>query len=778
MAGFGQKRSSSKKQKKTQRQLHLTPEQLRANAINQHISGNLQAAERSYQAFLHTGINDPDVLSNYALICQESGRIEKALTLYEKSIKFFPDHSLTNANLGYLYLSIGEVEKAELVTRKAIALSPELATSYSTLGLILKAKGNLKEAETTILRAIELKDDFADAYLNLGLILKSCGRLKEALIATKKALNINPDSADANLNLGTILQEQGALKEAEQMTRKAIELQEDIPDANMNLGTILKEQGNLQGALIHIRREIAISPNKQAPYLLLNSLLKECNLSSLDQIEIRNVLQVLLRRRDISHMDLFRAINELINIDNLFAIAKSETSILRTDYFLSLIKDKEIVSALKLMTFNSSIWETILTKARKDICIAISSGQMKPSKILTEFTISLAEQCFLNEYIFNIEEKELKALAQIKDECSSKIIDEFKIAILACYTPLYSLAKELPNLLNYQSNNQTYNDLLNLQYKEPMQEEEIAASIIKFGKISSSVSEKVKLQYEENPYPRWRFTSHLNENKLTFAAAINNEIKPNRINYIQSKGIYKILIAGCGTGQQIFDADRYENAEITAIDLSRSSIAYAQRKVYEYGIKKINFLQMDLLELPNLNQKFDLIECCGVLHHMKVPEEGLSALLKVLNKNGFLKLGLYSELARKDVVEAREIIKAKNINPSQEGIRQFRKEISSGKFPDVQQLYQWTDFYTTSMCRDLCFHVQEHRYSINSIKKLLYDFQLNFLGFMLDQFEKDKYSNIFEKDKNQLDLNNWNEFEKINPDTFRSMYQFWVNRNV
>ena len=81
---------------------------------------------------------------------------------------------------------------------------------------------------------------------------------------------------------------------------------------------------------------------------------------------------------------------------------------------------------------------------------------------------------------------------------------------------------------------------------------------------------------------------------------------------------------------------------------------------------------MDILDLPKLNEEFDLIECTGVLHHMKDPSEGLQSLLKILATDGMLKLGFYSELARQDIVEARKIIKSESFEASNEGIRLFR----------------------------------------------------------------------------------------------------------
>ena len=79
------------------------------------------------------------------------------------------------------------------------------------------------------------------------------------------------------------------------------------------------------------------------------------------------------------------------------------------------------------------------------------------------------------------------------------------------------------------------------------------------------------------------------------------------------------------------------------------------------------------------------------------------------------------------------------------------------------------------MCRDLCFHVKEQRYNLNQIKNILDGFQMEFLGFILDHSIKEQYSKKFIADENMIDLEYWNKFEELNPNTFRQMYQFWVN---
>ena len=196
----------------------------------------------------------------------------------------------------------------------------------------------------------------------------------------------------------------------------------------------------------------------------------------------------------------------------------------------------------------------------------------------------------------------------------------------------------------------------------------------------------------------------------------------------------------------------------------------------EIGIKNVNLFQMDILEVALLKEKFDIIESCGVLHHMNDPSQGLKALLGVLKKTGFLKLGLYSELARQNVIEARNYIASKKLQPSEDNIRDFRETIFSGKIPTLNSLTKSPDFYTLSSCRDLCFHAQEHRFTINKLQETLKSNELEFLGFLLPKPVKSLYKQYFPEDKKLTNLQNWAQFEEKHPNTFRGMYQFWCSK--
>ena len=211
---------------------------------------------------------------------------------------------------------------------------------------------------------------------------------------------------------------------------------------------------------------------------------------------------------------------------------------------------------------------------------------------------------------------------------------------------------------------------------------------------------------------------------------INNQIKPNKIKINHKFNNPNVLIAGCGTGNHICQAANYLNANILGVDLSLTSLAYAKRKVEELGLKNIEFLQADILQLKNQTKKFDVIESVGVLHHMRNPLKGLKILLDLLKPNGFLLIGLYSEKARLHIVKAKEFAKKNKFENSLTGIRSFREAIFNEKTDLLlQKLSKGKDFYSTSSIKDLIFHVQEHRFTLPQIFKILKNLNLEFLGF-------------------------------------------------
>ena len=778
MSGFGEKKKENKgSSKKLQK---LSEKDLKAKSINNHIKGNLDEAEKGYIAFLRNGYSDADIISNYALICEEKGENEKAIRLYEKCAKSFPNHIYSKLNLSFLYYKLNQLEIAEKIIEEAIQLKPSLPNGHCIRGLILKGLDKYDESRLSLEKAIELDKNYFDAYINLGLLNKDSNKYNEAEEYYLKALEINNKSAIAHLNLGACYKEKQDLNKAILHTKMAIEIDNKLENCYLNLATIYNQIGDYKKSLSLTKKELLLHKHSELSYQLISELIKKGEVLNTSEKDNRELLKNLLNRKDISHRELFGNINSLISKEILEELSILESKLYENNKFNILIKDKELVKALSLLIFCSPLWEKVLGNIRKNILLNYSDKD-KISNSIFNFIIGLGSQCFLNEYVYYISTEEKDKLKELKKIINNNKNQDYKLAIISCYQSLSSINDEIINLNTYIPNKKELNNLLNLQFKELNAEKKISKGIKKIGNIKDSTSKEVKNQYELNPYPRWRYNSYAKENKLNFLSVINSEISPNTIkpNSVQltNKKI-NILIAGCGTGIQIIEASRYSNCEITAIDLSNSSISYAKRKVDEYGLKNINFIEMDLLELTSLNKRFDLIECSGVLHHMNEPSKGLSNLFDVLEPEGFLKLGLYSKYAREEILKARKLIKEKDIKPNIDGIRNFRNDLLNGEIKEVNEISNWSDFYSTSMCRDLCFHTHENCYTLIEIKNMLKVSNLEFLGFTLSKEIRDKYQ-IDNKDKDSLkNLELWDKFEKLNPNSFREMYQFWSRKST
>jgi SAM-dependent methyltransferase len=310
------------------------------------------------------------------------------------------------------------------------------------------------------------------------------------------------------------------------------------------------------------------------------------------------------------------------------------------------------------------------------------------------------------------------------------------------------------------------------QISEPAEEEEIKKSIQSFGVSSDPVSHAVREQYEESPYPRW-IDDELSKPR-TFQEALLE-----RFPYLTSVDVgspVRILIAGCGTGRHPIEiAAKYSDAQVTAIDLSKASLAYGIRQARRYELSNLNFLHGDILNLET-HHEFDLIEAMGVLHHLKDPVAGLRTLLRALKPGGYMKIGVYSTRRRAVLQDAKRIVAERNIGRSPHELREIRQEIIR-RLPDPATGPLGTnDFYYMSGFRDLLCHVQEVSYYPSELKAILEAENLTMLGYRnLNSAAKAKYLEEFPQDPYIRDFDLVDKFESEHPDLLTTGLQvFWV----
>jgi 2-polyprenyl-3-methyl-5-hydroxy-6-metoxy-1,4-benzoquinol methylase len=337
------------------------------------------------------------------------------------------------------------------------------------------------------------------------------------------------------------------------------------------------------------------------------------------------------------------------------------------------------------------------------------------------------------------------------------------VIAIAAFAPLHALGNADGLLQRPWSAN--VEALLTQQIREPAEEHRIAAALPALTGIDDETSLLVRQQYEENPYPRWLKAGEPAQPAVMFD--------------YQTTPFVEVLLAGCGTGLSTIELAREaREARILAVDLSLASLSYAKRMAQSLNVANVEFAQADILRLDSIGRSFDFIDASGVLHHLADPWQGWRVLLSLLRPGGAMQIGLYSEAARRNVVAARALIAARGYQPTAPDIRRCREEILTSDDPLLRSLGQSSDFFTTSECRDLLFHVQEHRTTLPQIKSFLIANNLSFAGFVPNFAALPAFTARFPAPAAHTDLDCWHAFETELPETFSAMYLFWVRKPV
>ena len=316
--------------------------------------------------------------------------------------------------------------------------------------------------------------------------------------------------------------------------------------------------------------------------------------------------------------------------------------------------------------------------------------------------------------------------------------------------------------------------MLTQQLREPIEERALRDLIPRLTAIDDEVSLRVRQQYEENPFPRWAHAAGHVE-PVTLARYLHAMMPTAVFAQLDESAGIDVLVAGCGTGLHPIEFTRImAGARVLAVDLSLSSLAYAKRKTPAELADRLSYAQADILKLDTIDRRFDIVDASGVLHHMAEPAAGLRKLLTLLRPGGLMHLGLYSQLARRDITAARKYVAEKGYASTAADIRRARQDLLN---TDLRGMARKSDFFSTSECRDMLFHVQEHQLTIPQIKALLAENGLRFIGFAFDPMRARHYASLFaQSGKSSADLDAWHEFETQNPATFSDMYQFWVHK--
>jgi len=696
----------------------------------------------------------------------------------EKLTKTNPNYFEFWKFLGLSNINLGSFKNAEFGFRMANSLKKDDPYILFSLSASISKQGRLDEAIYFYRKALIIKPDYFEAFVNIADILQVQSRLDEAIYFYKKAILLNSNHFHTYHNLGNTLAKQGKHNDAIESYKNAITLNPNYFNSYFCIGLTFHEQSNFKSAILYYNKAISLKPDFDEALYMMALALKNSEFKSPNSDLYCNLLRMLEKETLIRPSYIANAALSLIKLEpKIKIILKKQENIKLDDNFISIISDlSKSTLLMKLMSVSKIpdlAFEKIFEKIRYSFLVDIHSI---PNILeVLNFKISLVLQCLMNEYLYkesNEESNKLKALEKSIEKMLKSGKQPPLILVLCFASYRYLNNYKWSSLINFPKE---FKNIEKLLIHDRIKEQELTSEIPILYKIDNEVSRKVKKQYEENPYPRWTSTP-LNLQPFTISQMVKKSDLRLMNNNIISVSNPDIFVAGCGTGQHsISTASRFKNSNVLAIDLSMKSLAYAKRKTQELKIDNIEYIQADILNFAKSDKQFDIVESCGVLHHMDDPMAGWRVLVDLLKDGGLMLIGLYSKIARENITQIRNEIKSYDISSDDLGMRLFREKIINSEQSHHKMILKSQDFYSLSDFRDLLFHEQEVHFTLPEIKKCLSLLNLKFCGF-----ESFNQMGLFKAENLEVDdicnLDKWSDFEEKNRSSFAGMYQFWCQK--
>ena len=209
----------------------------------------------------------PDCLAahnNLAKWLMEQGRWEEAREHCRDALAILPGDPTAHNNLSLIFLHQGKVDEAIAEAQKSIQSQPVSEVNRQTLARAYLQKGGFATAAASLRDSIKINPSVAEAWCNLGYALLRQGEVAEGEAAYERALELNPDYALAHNDLGNILLRQGRLDEAMDHFQRAVALAPSFAEAHYNLAGLLAHRGRLDEAIAHCQKAVEIRPGLAA----------------------------------------------------------------------------------------------------------------------------------------------------------------------------------------------------------------------------------------------------------------------------------------------------------------------------------------------------------------------------------------------------------------------------------------------------------------------------------------------------------------------------------
>jgi SAM-dependent methyltransferase len=233
-------------------------------------------------------------------------------------------------------------------------------------------------------------------------------------------------------------------------------------------------------------------------------------------------------------------------------------------------------------------------------------------------------------------------------------------------------------------------------------------------------SDEVRAFYESHPYPapldnldRHRELYRNPDRRRAASLLLWPTLRP--------RPDRKILIAGCGTSQAAVHAMREPDAQVTAIDISETSLTHTRDLQRKYDLRNLDLRRLAIEDVGELGQTFDEIVCTGVLHHLPDPDLGLRSLRAVTAQDGALHIMVYAAYGRAGVYMMQEYCRLVGVRAAEDDLRELGAVIGAlaEDHPLAAVARHAKDFRQPDALADALLHPIDRAYTVPELRAWL-----------------------------------------------------------
>jgi len=403
-------------------------------------------------------------------------------------------------------------------------------------------------------------------------------------------------------------------------------------------------------------------------------------------------------------------------------------------------------------------------------------------EILEPLIASFGVQCFKSGFIWGYEDtKEEEKLEALRTSLSTTINEGglpslSSLALFSMYAPLYELpnAKSLLETLMPKAR-ETLKQLFQLNL-DRIEERELTPSLKSLTAVPESDERSpywdegrqplILLPVEPLKELQWLFPSY---------------------SFVASAPMTRILIAGCGAGEEVFRVlKQYEGIHVTAVDSNPQNLAFAVRKLKALGVTNVTFALADIHQLdsslPDFGP-FDMIFASNVLDSVPEPMEVWKKLMSLLVPGGIIRATVTAPNRYDLFTSVRDALRQQGFdleNLSDSELRNARKllvdQLLQSQSPELQEMGVLPSFYVKDDLRDLLGNPHYTCYSFSDVEKFASEPNVNFVGFEFQGIGQEwilRYRVLNPRDPQMADFHSVNKFDEAFPESFHHIKLFF-----